>query len=96
MSKSEIEQLQQIQNSTQGNLFSSSSSKIVEYEYRELIAEIDLEMERLGWTTEDGRNYISDRYNKKSRLHLTDNELVEFWQYLKQSVLRMRNMNQQE
>ena len=82
MSKSEIEQLQQIQSSTQGNLFSSSSG-VVEYEYREVIAEIDREMKRLGWSTEDGRNYISDRYNKKSRLHLSDEQLLEFWNYLK-------------
>ena len=55
----------------------------MEYEYGEVIAQIDKEMERLGWTTEDGRNYISDRYNKRSRLHLSDEELIEFWNNLK-------------
>ena len=82
LTAAEIKQLHQIQSSIQGNLF-SSSSEIVEYKYEDVIAEIDKEMERWRWSTEDGRNYISDRYNQKSRLHLTDEELLEFWNHLR-------------
>ena len=49
-----------------------------------MIEAIDKEMKRLEWSVEDGKRYISDRYNSKSRRLLSDEELMEFWQYLKQ------------
>ena len=80
----ERKQLNSTQNSTQGNLFSTpSSSEVIELEFAEMIEAIDKEMKRLGWSIEDGKRYISDRYSKKSRRHLTDTELVEFWSSLK-------------
>jgi predicted P-loop ATPase len=106
LTETEVFQLRQIQNSTQGNLFlnnesqaslnsqayevqaeqadkdHSESANVVVYEYQEIIAEIDSEMERLGWSIEQGQKYLSDRYNQKSRLHLSDEELIEFWIYL--------------
>ena len=42
----------------------------------------DLEMMRVNWTKEIGRDYLLKTYGKRSRLHLTDAELVEFWDYL--------------
>lgn len=42
----------------------------------------DLEMKRLNWAKERGRNYLLKTYGKRSRLHLTDAEMIEFWQYL--------------
>ena len=83
LTDSEKAQFQKTQNATQGNLFATpSSSEVIELEFAEIIEAIDKEMNRLGWSVEDGRNYISDRYGRESRRHLSDDELVEFWQYL--------------
>lgn len=101
--EAEKKQLQQIQSSTQGNLFSEqithgtvdaqntfvsspkpqSEVEVIEIDFNDIKADIDALMKRKGWTTEQGRQYLIDTYNKKSRLHLTDEELLEFWDYLK-------------
>jgi hypothetical protein len=47
------------------------------------IAKIGVEMQRLGWTIEDGRNYLFQTYGKKSRHVLSREELLEFLHYLK-------------
>ena len=39
-------------------------------------------MRKIGWTVEDGRAYLLETYNKKSRHLLDDDELVEFWRFL--------------
>lgn len=46
------------------------------------IAKIGVEMERLGWTIEQGRDYLFKTYNKRSRHSLTPEELKDFLQYL--------------
>ena len=43
----------------------------------------DLEIKRLGWTKDDGQEFLRSRYGKRSRLQLTDEQLWEFLQYLK-------------
>ena len=82
----EIQQLEQIKNSTQGNLFTSPQPEeveIIEIDFNDIKADMDLQMQRIGWSTEQGRQYLIDTYGKRSRLHLTDEELLEFWDYLK-------------
>lgn len=46
------------------------------------IAKIGIEMQRLGWTTEQGRDYLIKQYNKRSRHLLSAEELRDFRQYL--------------
>ncbi|MBP5975526.1 hypothetical protein HW132_23015 [Brasilonema sp. CT11] len=46
------------------------------------IAKIGVEMQRLGWTTEQGRDYLIKAYGKRSRHLLTDEELHDFLRYL--------------
>lgn len=46
------------------------------------MAEISLQMDRLGWTKEQGKDYLLKTYGKKSRHLLSDEELMEFLQYL--------------
>jgi hypothetical protein len=48
------------------------------------IAQITIQMKRLGWTKEQGRDYLISTYGKKSRHLLSDEELREFLEYLKQ------------
>ena len=83
-------------NSTQGNLFSaegteeSESESVIELEFAEIMEAIDKKMNRLGWSSEDGKKYLIEKYNKKSRRHLTDEELLEFWDYLKSLPTSLR------
>ncbi|NCQ41686.1 MAG: hypothetical protein GW795_07305, partial [Cyanobacteria bacterium] len=42
-----------------------------------------IEMKRLGWTQDQGKKYLLETYGKKSRHLLSDNELIEFLNYLK-------------
>ena len=47
-----------------------------------LIAKINVEMQRLGWTTQQRQEYLKKSYGKRSRFLLTDDESHEFFQYL--------------
>ncbi|KOP25268.1 hypothetical protein AMR41_17855 [Hapalosiphon sp. MRB220] len=46
------------------------------------IAKIGVEMQRLGWTTEQGRDYLIQTYGKRSRHLLDTEELRDFLKYL--------------
>jgi hypothetical protein len=47
------------------------------------VAQIPLEMERIGWTVKRGREHLEQTYNKRSRAQLTDDELLDFLKFLK-------------
>jgi hypothetical protein len=49
----------------------------------DVIAQTDVELKRLGWNHTQGRRYLEQTYHKKSRQHLTDDELLDFLDYLK-------------
>ncbi|RUR75786.1 hypothetical protein ACF3DV_28700 [Chlorogloeopsis fritschii PCC 9212] len=42
-----------------------------------------MEMQRLGWSLAQGRSYLHQTYNKRSRQELTSTEITEFLNYLK-------------
>lgn len=48
----------------------------------EEIMKIGIEMKRLGWSTEQGREYLKRTYGKRSRQELNDAELLDFLRYL--------------
>ena len=48
-----------------------------------IAAATDREIRRLSWTNEQGRNYLIQAYGKRSRHLLTDEELLEFLNYLR-------------
>lgn len=50
--------------------------------FSEVIAQIDVEMQRLGWTTDQRREHLKKNYGKRSRILLTEVELLDFLQYL--------------
>ena len=60
----------------------AESSPPVQIDFNEIRHKIDLEMKRLNWTKEQGRDYLLSTYGKRSRLHLLDDELFEFLHYL--------------
>ncbi|VEP11455.1 hypothetical protein H1P_1050006 [Hyella patelloides LEGE 07179] len=59
-----------------------NSSQPFTLDFNEIREFTDLEMKRVSWTKEIGRNYLLKTYGKKSRLHLTDRELIEFCQHI--------------
>ena len=48
----------------------------------DIIARTTVEIKRLGWTDKLGREYLLKTYGKKSRSHLSDQELRGFLDYL--------------
>ncbi|WP_292771650.1 hypothetical protein [Nostoc sp. NOS(2021)] len=51
-------------------------------DFAEVLAQIDVETERLGWTMEQRREHLKKNYGKRSRTLLTEVELLDFLQYL--------------
>lgn len=47
------------------------------------IAAINTELERLGWSTEQAKEYVMSKYNKLSRQLLDESEIIELWQDLR-------------
>jgi len=58
--------------------FSTASS----IDFSELIARTNVELKRLGWTSQQGRDYLVKTYGKRSRQLLTDEQLLDFLHYL--------------
>jgi len=48
----------------------------------DIIAQTSVELKRLGWSDVQGRMHLQQTYGKRSRQQLTDEELLEFLQYL--------------
>ncbi len=51
-------------------------------DFSEIIARSNVELKRLSWTSEQGRNYLLQTYGKRSRQLLSDEQLLEFLAYL--------------
>lgn len=48
----------------------------------DIIAQTDVEMARLGWSSLQGRDYLEKTFSKRSRQQLTDEEILTFLLYL--------------
>ncbi|AUB41409.1 DNA primase [Nostoc flagelliforme CCNUN1] len=48
-----------------------------------MIAQTDRYLTQLNLTPEQGREYLQQKYGKRSRLQLTDTEILDFIDYLK-------------
>lgn len=49
---------------------------------KDVMARTEIEIRRLGWTTQQGRNFLLQRYGKRARTLLSDEELLDFLDYL--------------
>jgi hypothetical protein len=58
---------------------SSTSNPI---DFSDVIARTNVELKRLGWTNQQGRDYLVQTYGKRSRQLLTDAELLDFLNHL--------------
>lgn len=61
---------------------SSISASDTPVDFSEIIARTNVELKRLGWTNPQGRDYLVQTYGKRSRLELTNEELLDFLKYL--------------
>ncbi|MEC4983103.1 MAG: hypothetical protein SAJ37_11545 [Oscillatoria sp. PMC 1068.18] len=65
--------------------FTQKASQLSPEMDRDLLMEgTSVEIKRLGWNESQGREFLNERYGKRSRHSLTDEELSEFHQYLLQ------------
>jgi hypothetical protein len=51
-------------------------------DFSDIIARTNVELKRLGWTNQQGRDYLVQTYGKRSRQLLTDAELLDFLHHL--------------
>jgi virulence-associated protein VapD len=61
----------------------ANPSANLEVTRREMMDQVIAECKRLGWSRRQGSEYLLHAYNKLTRKELTDQELVEFLNYLK-------------
>lgn len=61
---------------------SSPSVPQVEEDDSDLIRETNFQLKRLGWTSQQGKDYLLDKYGKRSRQLLSIEELKDFLLYL--------------
>lgn len=50
--------------------------------FEDIVDQTNIHIKRLGWTNEQGRQYLLQAYGKRSRQLLNDEELLQFLQYL--------------
>ncbi|MEM6610664.1 MAG: hypothetical protein AAF652_00105 [Cyanobacteria bacterium P01_C01_bin.72] len=60
----------------------ADSAELEAMDFNDIKQKTDIEIKRLGWTGEQGRDFLMSRYGKRSRLHLKDEQLIEFLHYL--------------
>ena len=58
------------------------SSELEAMDFNEIKQKTDIEIKRLSWTKDQGKEFLMSHYGKRSRLHLTDEQLLEFLRYL--------------
>lgn len=62
--------------------FSTATSITPQFNVSELMTKTNVEIKRLGWTNEQGRDFLIATYGKRSRTILSDEELNDFLEYL--------------
>ncbi|MEM8674218.1 MAG: hypothetical protein AAGF83_10150 [Cyanobacteria bacterium P01_G01_bin.67] len=60
----------------------TTTAEITAMDFNEIKQKTDIEIKRLGWTKDQGKEFLMSHYGKRSRLHLTDEQLLEFLRYL--------------
>ena len=64
------------------DLLSLEGIPIPSIDLSDIIAQTDVELQRLGWNVNQGREFLEKTYGKRSRHDLTDEELLEFLLFL--------------
>lgn len=64
------------------DLMNFGAGPVASIDLSDIIAQTDVELQRLGWDVNQGREFLEKTYGKRSRHDLTDDELLEFLLYL--------------
>ncbi|MEH2089527.1 hypothetical protein [Nostoc sp.] len=70
------------ENATTPSLTGKRKKKAEPVDLSDVIAKTDVELQRLGWTPEQGREHLIETYGKRGRTLLTEEELHGFLKYL--------------
>lgn len=70
------------QNEVESETTTGLSSTAAPIDFSDVIARTNVELKRLGWTNQQGRDYLVQTYGKRSRQLLTDDELLDFLNHL--------------
>lgn len=70
------------QNTMETNTSEMGSPSLPIIDHSDIITKTNVEMKRLGWTTQQGKDYLLQTYGKRSRQLLSDQELMSFLRYL--------------
>ncbi len=70
------------QNTMETNTSDMGSLSLPIIDHSDIITKTNVEMKRLGWTTQQGKDYLLQTYGKRSRQLLSDKELMSFLEYL--------------
>ncbi len=62
----------------------NKTSPVAIPDIKDVMAKTEIEIRRLGWTTQQGRNFLLQRYGKRARTLLSDEELLDFLSYLEE------------
>jgi hypothetical protein len=62
----------------------AKASPVAIPDIKDVMAKTEIEIRRLGWTTQQGRNFLLQRYGKRARTLLSDEELLDFLSYLEE------------
>ena len=60
----------------------TATAELDAMDFNEIKQKTDIEIRRLGWSKDQGKEFLMSHYGKRSRLHLTDEQLLEFLRYL--------------
>ncbi|PSF28491.1 DNA primase [Aphanothece hegewaldii CCALA 016] len=55
----------------------------INHDFQQLLTAIDVELGRVEWSISQAKEYVMSTYHQRSRKLLSDRQLIEFWQYLK-------------
>jgi hypothetical protein len=65
----------------------AKTSAVAIPDIKDVMAKTEIEIRRLGWTTQQGRNFLLQRYGKRARTLLSDEELLDFLSYLEDQLV---------
>lgn len=65
----------------------AKTSPVAIPDIKDVMARTEIEIRRLGWTTQQGRNFLLQRYGKRARTLLSDEELLDFLSYLEDQAV---------
>jgi putative DNA primase/helicase len=54
-----------------------------DHDWNQLLTAIDVELARVRWSVSQAKEYVMSTYHQRSRKLLSDRQLIEFWQYLR-------------